>query len=699
MGVCMALRRLSWFLLLCCCASPQPTPAVAPTVATPAGPPTPGVPAGPTVHGIQVGDLDHTQNPCTDFYAYANGSWRAANPIPASMVRWSRRWMAGEQNKEQLKVVLEEVAARGDWPNKSVEQLTGDFYAACMDQAAVDRAGLAPIEHLLVDLARMHTRADLQRIIAQLHGLDIAVPFAVASAQDLHEPTRVLAEISAGTRGMPDRDYYLLAEPRFVEARKKYEEHVARMFVLAGFSRPRAAAAATTVLRMETEQARAALARAELREPKNQDHPMSLAALQRLARSFSWGPYFAQAKIPTAWINVTEPALLSAVDRQLRQASVSDWSIFLRWHLLRSAAPSLSRDLVEESFDFEERYLAGAQELKPRWKRCAEAEDKLLGEALGKKYVERYFSPEAKARMRVLVDNLLLGMKESIGTLSWMGPETKQRALAKLATFKPKIGYPDRWKDYSTVVITRTSHWKNVVAAQAFNVRDDWGLIGKPLNRDRWSMTTPTSNASYNPSLNDITFPAGILQPPAFDLAAADAVNYGAIGVVIGHEISHGFDDEGAQFDADGRFANWWTPADLKEFQRRGACVADQFEGYFIEPGIHHNGKLVLGEAIGDLAGGRIAWLGFQKSREGKPPQPTLDGFNPEQQFWISWGQFRGDAIRPETQRKMVQSDPHPIAKFRVIGPLSNLPEFRDTFHCAEGTAMVRPDAVRCEVW
>jgi endothelin-converting enzyme/putative endopeptidase len=369
------------------------------------------------VHGIQVGDLDRTQNPCTDFYAYANGSWRAANPIPASMVRWSRRWMAGEQNKEQLKVVLEEVAARRDWPTKSVEQLTGDFYAACMDQAAVDRAGLAPIEHLLVDLARMHTRADLQRIIARLHGLDIAVPFAVASAQDLHEPTRVLAEISAGTRGMPDRDYYLRAEPRFVEARKKYEEHVARMFVLAGFSRPRAAAAATTVLRMETEQARAALARAELREPKNQDHPMSLAALQRLAHSFSWGPYCAQAKIPTARINVTEPALLTRCSAAA-VAPVSDWSISLRWHplwsaFLASATRSRSRSISRNA-------TSRAQEPKPRWEALRGGRGRAARRGAGK---NAQLLLARAARMRVLVDNLP-GDEGEHRNPDLMGPET-----------------------------------------------------------------------------------------------------------------------------------------------------------------------------------------------------------------------------------------------------------------------------------
>jgi len=328
-----------------------------------------------------------------------------------------------------------------------------------------------------------------------------------------------------------------------------------------------------------------------------------------------------------------------------------------------------------------------------------EATDAYLGEALGKKYVEKYFPPEAKARMQEMVKNLRLAMKDMIEGLTWMGPDTKKKALEKLSTFNPKIGYPDKWKDYSKVEISRDSYWNDRLATYRFKVEDDLSTIGKPVDRGRWGMTPPTSDAYYNPQLNEIVFPAGILQPPAFDMKAVDAVNYGAIGVVIGHEISHGYDDQGAQFDAQGRLENWWTADDLKRFQERGQCVVDQFESYYIEPGIHHNGKLVLGESIGDLAGAKIAFLAFQKSRVGKPPAPTIDGFTPEQQFFIAWGQFRGDEIRPETQRLMVQGDPHPIAKYRVIGPVSNMPAFQKAFSCQADAAMVRPPTKRCEVW
>jgi endothelin-converting enzyme/putative endopeptidase len=471
------------------------------------------------------------------------------------------------------------------------------------------------------------------------------------------------------------------------------------MFELAGYAANDAKAAAQTVMRMETSLAQHSLDNVALRDPKSTDHKMTFAQLQQLAPNFGWQQYYSASKLPAGELNVAEPEFMKEVDRQLAATSLADWKTYLSWHLLHAAAPALSKAFVQEDFGFNSAYLEGATEMKPRWKQCAESADAQLGEAVGKIYVEKYFPPQAKARVQDMVKNLRLAMGETIEGLQWMSAATKKRALEKLSTFNPKVGYPDKWLDYSAVPISRESYWNNVVAGRQFNVRDNWSQIGKPLDRAHWGITTPTSDAYYDPLLNEIVFPAGILQPPAFDLAASDAVNYGAIGVVIGHEFSHGFDDQGAQFDAQGRLKNWWSDADLEAFQTRTACVVKQFDGYFIEPGIHHNGKLVLGESIGDLAGARIAYRALEISRRGKAPLPTIDGFTPEQQFFIAWGQFRGDELRPEFARSMVQGDPHPIAKYRVIGPLSNLPEFQQAFQCKADAPMVRKASERCEVW
>ena len=653
---------------------------------------------GKALHGVEVGDIDRKADPCTDFFAYSNGRWRAENPIPASMSRWSRRWAAGEANKDQLREILEQAAAtkaqRG-----SIEQLTGDFYAGCMNEAQANSLGIKPIAPLLAQVDAIRSAADLQKTIAALHAVQIAAPFVVAGDSDVHNPSFVIAQYYASALGMPDRDYYLKDGARFKEAREKYRAYLQRLFTLAGSDEAQAKAAVETVMRLEMRYAQASLDNVALRDPQQTDHKMTFAQLQKLAPAFDWNAYYAATGLTQGDLNVSQPKLVEEFDRQLRETPLADWRTYLRSRVLDSAAPSLSADFVEAEFEFHEAYLNGAREMKPRWKRCAEATDALLGEALGRKYVEKYFPPEAKARMQELVKNLLLAMQDTIEGLEWMSAPTKARALEKLSTFNPKIGYPDKWKDYSKVDVRRDAYWESVLAARRFGVADDHRQINRPIDRGRWLITPPTSDAYYNPPLNEIVFPAGILQPPAFSMQAVDAVNYGAIGVVIGHEISHGFDDQGAQFDAQGRLKNWWTEADLKKFQERGQCVVQQFEGYFIEPGVHHNGKLVLGESIGDLAGAKIAYRAFHLAQRGKPPAPTLDGFTPDQQFFIAWGQFRGDELRPEFARTMVQGDPHPVAKYRVIGPVSNLPEFQQAFQCKAGSPMVRPKAERCEVW
>jgi putative endopeptidase len=652
----------------------------------------------PTQRGVFIDDIDRNADACTNFFDYANGAWRAANPIPASMQRWSRRWASGELSKEQLRTILDDSSKRKDWPKGSIDQQITDFYGSCMDEKRINELGLKPIEPYLKEIDAIKTRKDLQAEIARLHEWQINTPFGVTSTPDQHIPTNVIARVYAAGLGLPDRDYYTSTETRFVETRAKYLEHLAKMFELTGASADAAKVAAQLVLDFESNLAKSHLTNVELRDPKLTDHKITVAALQKMTPHFNWSTYLKSTGIPSSDLNVDQPKFMETVDAALESTPLSAWKTYLKWNVINTAAQSLSDPFAKQDFAFYSQYLRGSKEMKPRWKRCVEATDLYLGEALGQRYVERYFPPVAKARMQEMVTNLLAAMGDTIKTLDWMGPETKEKALGKLATFNPKVGYPDRFKDYSSVTIAHGSYFNNIIAGAQFATKDDRTQIGKPVDRGRWGMTPPTSNAYYNPLMNEVVFPAGILQPPAFDVNATDAVNYGAIGVVIGHEISHGFDDQGAQYDAQGRLKNWWTADDLKRFEERTSCVVNQFEEYFIEPGIHHNGKLVLGESIGDLAGAKIAYLALQKA-QAKNPGKTIDGLTPDQQFFIGWGQFRGDETRPETQRVMVQGDPHPVAKYRVIGPISNMPEFATAFGCKQDALMVRPEAKRCEVW
>jgi endothelin-converting enzyme/putative endopeptidase len=653
-----------------------------------------------SLKGIEVGDLDRSVKPCDNFFDYSNGTWRRQNPIPASMDRWSRRWKAGEDNKDQLRKILEEVSAGPAQPKGSTSQLTGDFYAACMNVKAVDEAGITPLKSYLAAIDAIQDRAGLEKEITELQALGVQVPFGFNSAQHRHEPTRVIADVGAAGLGLPDRDYYVKTEKRFADARDGYLAYIQKIFVLAGASEGDAKAAAKTVMNFETALAKASLDNVALRDPHATDHVGTLDTLQKETPSFDWKAFIKVAGVVPGDVNVDQPAFMAEVERQLSSTPIADWKVYLRWQLLNSAAQVLSQPFVDAHFDFYQKQLAGVGELKPRGTRCAEQADFLLGEALGQEYVKRYFPPQAKERAQAMVANILSAMHDTIDGLEWMTPATKQKALEKLSTFQVKIGYPDKWKDYSSVKIDRDHYFEDFLAGSRFVVNDDWAQIGKPVDRGRWGMTPPTSNAYYNPLMNEIVFPAGILQPPAFSTNYTDAVNYGAIGVVIGHEISHGFDDQGAQFDAKGRLENWWTPDDLSKFQTKTACVAKQFDGFRIDgpDDIHINGKLVPGESIGDLAGLKIAYRAFKKTAQGQS-EAKVDGFTPDQQFFIAWGQFRGDETRPETQKLMVQGDPHPVAKYRVLGPMSNFPPFAEAFQCKPDSPMVRPEAERCVVW
>jgi putative endopeptidase len=652
---------------------------------------------GAAPKGVAIRDLDRAVDPCTDFYAFANGAWRAANSIPAGVQRWSRRAAAREANRQQLQTLLEELAARADRPRGSIEQQLGDYFAACMNEAAIDAAGVTPLAPLLVDIADVQDEAGVQHVIRRLHELAIPAPFVVTGASDYLDPASVVANIAAGGLGLPDRDYYLKPEPRFAEAREKYRAHVAKALELAGTVAVRAQKAADEILALETRLAEASLAPSAA-DPAATAHRLTFAQLSQLAKHFDWERYFLEAGLPRTSVNVAEPAFVERLNRELEATPVAVWKDYLTWHLLQSAAPWLSRSFADESFGFTDAYLGGATAMKPRALRCLESTEALLGEPLGRAYAERYFPPAAKAKVQEMVRTLLAVLKDELGALTWMSDATRQQALAKVESYDVKVGYPDAWTDHSALVIRRDAFWADVAACRRFGVEADRKRIGQRTSRTIWQLPPSSPDAYIDVQLNLMALPAGFLQPPAFDLAVSDAVNYGAIGIGVAHDLTHAIDALGADFDATGQPRKWWTEPDREAFQKLGQCVVAQYDAYAIEPGVHHQGNQVLGEAVGDLAGVRLAYLALQRSMQ-RHPVPVIDGLSPEQQFFIAWGQFRGAAESMELQRQMVKADPHPTARYRVIGPLSNAPEFQQAFACKVGSAMVRPPEQRCRVW
>jgi endothelin-converting enzyme/putative endopeptidase len=637
--------------------------------------------------GIETADLNRQIAPCTDFYEFANGTWRAENPIPASQPRWSRRIAAQAANKVQVQRILEEVSQKKDWPSGSAEQVVGDLYASCMDETSIDAAGITPLAPLLKEIDGVQNRDGLQRVILRLHDLAVPVPFGITGAADYHEPSNYLLNVVAGTLGMADRNDYLGNDPRSVDAREKYQAHVAGVLKLAGLSDSQSAG----IVALEKRFAESSLDSAAAADQAATDHKMTFAQLKQLAPHFDWGAYFDDATLPRADLNVAEPKFVQQLDKELNETPVEVWKAYLEFQLLDSASPWLSKPFVDESF-------RNATEIKPRAQRCSEYTEALFGEAVGKKYAERYFPPAAKAKAQEIVRNLFAVLKEDVAGVSWMGPETRKKALEKVAATKVELGYPDTWKDYSTVSIRRGTFWANVAAGRKFGVDEVRKLVGKPTNRIFWLLPPSSPFAYIDPQLNVVVLPAGFLQPPYFNFNATDAVNYGAFGVGLAHDLTHAIDASGSEIDVHGRPKNWWTESDRKEFEKRAQCVVDQFDGYFIEPGVHHDGKRVLSESIGDLAGVHLAYWALQKSMVSHPV-PVVDGFTPEQQFFIAWGQTTGAAMRIEAQRKLVSGDPHPVPKFRVVGPLSNSPEFQRAFSCNTGAPMVRPPEKRCVVW
>jgi putative endopeptidase len=650
----------------------------------------------PTSWGFNDTNLDKSCKPCDDFYRYAMGGWMKNNPIPADRPSWSTSAELQEKNLAELRQISED-AAKATGKRGVNEQKVGDFYATCMDTSAIEAAGIKPIADLLAAIDAMNDRKALLEEVAALHNQNIQAIFDFSSTQDFADSTKVIGDADQGGLGMPDRDYYTREDDRSKKLRADYREHVSKMFQLAGDPADKSAAEAQTVMTIETALAKASLTRTQLRDPKANYHKMSDAQLKELTPDWSWPSFFAAVGLPgLPETNIGQPEFFKEMNRELSATPLADWKVYLRWHVLHRAATALTDAFVQENFNFYSKQLLGVAELQPRWKRCVLSVDRNVGEALGQVYVEKYFPPEAKARALRMVQNLLAALRSDIPTLSWMGPETKKEAIAKLEAFHIKIGYPDKWRDYSQLTIDRTNYATNVRRASTFENSRELAKIGKPVDRIEWGMTPPTVNAYYRPTMNEIVFPAGILQPPFYDPKADDAINYGGMGAVIGHEISHGFDDQGSQFDPQGNLRNWWTAADRKNFDERATCVEKQFDSYEVEPGLHQNGKLVLGESIGDLGGITIAYAAYQKSIEGHRP-PDIDGFTPEQRFFLGWAQVWGSNQRPEAARMQANTNPHPLARFRGNGPLSDMPAFAAAFSCKKGDPMVREQS--CKIW
>jgi putative endopeptidase len=567
-----------------------------------------------------------------------------------------------------------------------------------MDEPKIESAGVAPVVPEMSRIDKITDLAGLQAEVARLQARGVRVLFAFGSAQDRKDSTQVIGFAAQGGLGLPDRDYYTKTDDKSKQLREQYLAHVAKMFGLLGDEAAGSASEAATVMQIETKLAEVSMTRVERRDPDATYHRMSPTELKTLTPAFSWPVYFREIGAPgIAAVNVAQPDFFSKVDGYLSAIPLADWKVYLRWRLIDAAAPGLSSKFVLEDFNFGGRILQGTTEILPRWKRCVRTTDQELGEALGQIYVKKAFPPEAKARAQQMVRNLIAALREDLATLTWMGPETRRAAIAKLDAFAPKIGYPDKWRDYSAYQVDRRSYSQNVMNGNRFEFSRSLAQIGKPVDRTEWGMTPPTVNAYYNASLNEIVFPAGILQPPFFDPLADDAANYGGIGAVIGHEMTHGFDDQGRKFDAQGNLKNWWTPEDLKNYIQRADCVEKQFDAYVVQGNLHENGKLVLGESIADLGGLTIAYNAFLISLRGKEHPASIDGLTAEQRLFLAWAQVWAQNNRPEYERLIINTNPHPLGSFRAIGAPSNISAFAEAFSCHAGDPMVRLQ--RCQIW
>ena len=631
-----------------------------------------------------------------NFYIYANGAWQKNNPIPPDYSSWSTFHVLQEKNQTKIRqIILDAATDKHDKPG-SIEQKVGDFYFSGMDETSINALGIKPLQPELSRISNIHTRDELFAEIIHLHQMGVNVFFCFGSMQDFANSNNVIAAIIQGGLGLPDRDYYLKNDPKFKKIRASYIKYLTNMFVLSGDTPEKAASAANTLMAIETTLATASMSQTAQRDPRAIYHMMDIAQLEKVAPDFSWAHYFSAMGHPEIeHLNVAMPDFMKAMNQQLQQHSIDEWKIYLRAHLINTFAPYLSKPFVDESFSMT-KALTGAEKLKPRWKRVVDTEDTALGFAIGELYVKHYFSPTAKHDVLEMVKTIRQVLHDDLQTLPWMTPATRKAATKKLALMDERIGYPDKWWDYSSLKIDRGPYVLNVMRANQFLVKRDLDKLGKPVDRTEWDMSPQTINAYYNPSMNNINFPTGILQPPFYDPTAPAAVNYGSIGFVIGHEITHGFDDQGAKFDEHGNLHDWWTPEDLKQFKAATACIVHQFSQYKVAGDMHVNGELVVGEATADLGGLTLALRAFHASNAYKQAK-TINGFTPDQQFFLGAAHAWANNTRPEEARRLVTIDPHPPAMNRVNGALANMPAFQAAFDIPENSPMVNPK--RCVIW
>jgi endothelin-converting enzyme/putative endopeptidase len=659
-------------------------------------PPAPTLPYSPS---LDVSSMDKSVDPCVDFYQYSCGGWQQKNPIPPDQVAWGIYGKLYQDNLNFLRGILEQAAAtKGQ--RDAVTQEIGDFYTACMDETAVEKLGVAALKPQLAVIDQLKSARELAPIVARMQ-LDLGgtVFFGSNARQDPDNSEQQIAGVDQGGIGLPDRDYYTKDDAKSKEIRERYLQHVQKIFELLGDKPEIAKQNADAVMKIETALATASMTRVERRDPYKRKNKIKLADLEQMVPSFDWAAYYRTLKAPNfEVINVAPPAFFKELEARLKGEPIANLRNYLRFHLANGYSTYLSSSFVQENFDFYLKYLRGAKEMQPRWRRCVQYTDRDLGEALGQTYVRKVFPPELKASTLDMVRRIEDAMAQRIAQLDWMSPETKEQAMAKLHGIRNKIGYPEKWRDYSSVKIIRNDFLGNVQRSMEFERHRNFNKIGQLVDHNEWGMTPPTVNAYYSASLNDINFPAGVLQPPLYDAKMDDAPNYGNTGGTIGHELTHGFDDQGAKFDAKGNLRDWWTKEDKQKFEERTKCVADQYAQYVIVDDLHINSRLTLGEDVADLGGEILAYIAWKDATKDKDLKP-VDGLTPDQRFFIGFAQWDCSNNRPEDLRVRAMTDPHSPSKYRINGVVVNMPEFANAFSCKAGQPMVNPPEKVCKVW